>query len=71
PRVDSKGSVLDAIPGLPPTLTNLPSGCNFAPRCAYALDSCNDAYPPVVSVADDHDTACFRWQEVYRDDVNG
>ena len=69
PRVDSKGSVLDAIPGLPPTLTNLPSGCNFAPRCSYAQPACDEGYPPVVSVASDHDTACFRWQEVYRDDV--
>jgi oligopeptide transport system ATP-binding protein len=68
PRVDSKGSVLDAIPGLPPTLTNLPPGCSFAPRCGYAQPACNEAYPPVVAVAQDHDSACYRWQEVYPDD---
>ena len=67
PRVDSKGTELDAIPGLPPTLTRLPSGCNFAPRCTYAQPACNDAYPPVVQITDDHASACFRWQEVYDD----
>lgn len=28
------------IPGLPPELTALPSGCAFAPRCSYAVADC-------------------------------
>lgn len=31
---------LQAIPGLPPVLDNLPGGCAFAPRCNKAQDSC-------------------------------
>lgn len=27
---------LESIPGIPPSLINLPSGCPFHPRCAYA-----------------------------------
>ena len=32
---------LQAIPGLPPVLDNLPSGCAFAPRCNKAQDCCH------------------------------
>jgi peptide/nickel transport system ATP-binding protein len=36
PRLDmpSVGRLLP-IPGLPPSLINLPTGCSFHPRCAY------------------------------------
>ena len=31
---------LDAIPGLPPVVDDLPAGCAFAPRCDKAQDTC-------------------------------
>lgn len=31
---------LDTIPGLPPVVDDLPSGCAFAPRCNKAKDNC-------------------------------
>jgi oligopeptide/dipeptide ABC transporter ATP-binding protein len=31
---------LQPIPGQPPELSNLPPGCAFADRCAYAIESC-------------------------------
>jgi peptide/nickel transport system ATP-binding protein len=31
---------IDAIPGSPPDLRQLPSGCAFAPRCAFAAGEC-------------------------------
>lgn len=37
PRMDrDRKGRLDPIPGSPPSLINLPSGCVFHPRCAYA-----------------------------------
>jgi peptide/nickel transport system ATP-binding protein len=39
---------LFAIPGLPPDLTNPPSGCRFAPRCRYATDECRAAEPELT-----------------------
>ncbi len=38
PRLEqsSLGHRLLAIPGTPPSLINLPNGCSFAPRCAFA-----------------------------------
>ena len=38
PRLDRpKPRRLPTIPGLPPSLLDLPPGCAFAPRCAHAL----------------------------------
>jgi peptide/nickel transport system ATP-binding protein len=36
PRLDQMGAKrLTTIPGLPPSLINLPTGCSFHPRCAF------------------------------------
>ena len=40
-----KGEKIDAIPGMPPNLANLPRGCAFAPRCRYATDACRGRHP--------------------------
>jgi len=39
---------LVAIRGAPPSPRRLPSGCAFHPRCAYALESCALAVPPLL-----------------------
>ncbi len=36
---------IEAIPGSPPDLRRLPSGCAFAPRCAKADSECRNAVP--------------------------
>jgi len=36
---------LPTIPGVVPDLRSLPTGCAFAPRCAYAQDVCRDVDP--------------------------
>ena len=65
PRVDSKGEELYAIKGLPPSLMNLPPGCNFNPRCPYKKDICLQEVPPREEVAPGHGSACFFWEEVF------
>jgi peptide/nickel transport system ATP-binding protein len=45
----ARGSDIAAIPGSPPDLRRLPSGCSFAPRCSLVLPECRVAFPgPVV-----------------------
>jgi Oligopeptide/dipeptide transporter, C-terminal region len=39
---------LEAIPGSPPDMTALPSGCSFAPRCRFAEPRCRDTVPPEI-----------------------
>jgi peptide/nickel transport system ATP-binding protein len=55
---------LVTIPGAIPRVDELPPGCIFAPRCAYAEDACTVARPPLVAVATAHLSACRRWQAV-------
>jgi oligopeptide transport system ATP-binding protein len=64
PRLDLKGHDISVIGGLPPTLTKLPSGCSFHPRCPYVRDICRTDVPPLVSFAGNRGSACHFWQEV-------
>jgi peptide/nickel transport system ATP-binding protein len=53
-----------ALEGRPPSLASPPSGCRFHPRCPLAIDKCKTDVPPLETVAPDHRTACWRWQDV-------
>jgi peptide/nickel transport system ATP-binding protein len=45
-----RGRVLETIPGAPPNLAEVPTGCAFAPRCRYAVDPCGrDEIPTMIS----------------------
>jgi peptide/nickel transport system ATP-binding protein len=54
------GARLEAIPGAPPDLSDLPPGCPFAPRCAMAEAACGEADPPLVPVGEGHVARCRR-----------
>jgi len=36
---------MEGIPGSPPSLTSLPKGCSFHPRCPFAMDVCREKVP--------------------------
>src|SRR4029079_6905183 len=55
---------LNEIPGMVPSLTNLPPGCAFAPRCSLAIDRCRAAYPPLREGDGDPCAACWRAGEL-------
>jgi peptide/nickel transport system ATP-binding protein len=67
PAVATFGSNSDArlveIPGMVPSLTNLPPGCAFAPRCPLAVERCRAEYPPLQDWGDNHFAACWRAAE--------
>ncbi len=48
---EHRGPPLRAIPGAPPDLAALPSGCAFAPRCDQASDLCRRERPELLSQA--------------------
>ncbi|MEJ2864917.1 ABC transporter ATP-binding protein [Actinomycetospora flava] len=55
PRVDDvSGAPLRPIPGLPPSLSAIPNGCPFHPRCAHAQDVCTDEVPALREVGSAH-----------------
>ncbi len=64
PRLDLKGKDLSAIRGLPPSLTRIPPGCEFNPRCPYAQQICRDERPPLLEVVPGRYSACHFAQEV-------
>jgi peptide/nickel transport system ATP-binding protein len=68
PAVPSLGGNADVrlveIPGMVPSLTKLPKGCAFAPRCELAVARCREEYPPLESVGADHLAACWRAAEI-------
>ena len=56
---------LEAIPGTVPSLTSLPQGCRFHPRCGYATDICKSAVPQLEAADDDcHIIRCARWRDL-------
>jgi peptide/nickel transport system ATP-binding protein len=45
PRLDMRHEVHASIPGIPVSPLSLPPGCPFAPRCRYAIATCEDGEP--------------------------
>jgi peptide/nickel transport system ATP-binding protein len=63
PRVDKDATGtkhrLQEIPGIVPSLINLPPGCNFASRCPKAMAICEEQEPPLEQVGPQHYSACW------------
>lgn len=51
PHPDQRGGRLPVVPGAPPRPGRYPEGCRFAPRCAYAVDACQQ--PPALEAVED------------------
>lgn len=64
PTVTGGFEELASIPGSPPDLINLPSGCPFHPRCAFATDKCKEVEPALEQVGPRQYAACWHWREV-------
>jgi oligopeptide/dipeptide ABC transporter ATP-binding protein len=60
PNMDERVEWPASIEGQPPALNDLPTGCRFAPRCAYADERCHAAYPPAFTVGAGHTADCWR-----------
>ena len=75
PHLETRTGKLDPIRGAPPTLSSLPEGCTFAPRCPFAHDDCRTTFPPLLDLETRqplstpappmaHASACLYIQEV-------
>ena len=63
-HVEGERPRLSEISGMVPSLTDLPSGCAFAPRCAFAADKCREAYPRLEEMRPGHWISCWRFEEL-------
>jgi peptide/nickel transport system ATP-binding protein len=52
PGAMEAGSRLNQIPGMMPTLTDIPTGCSFHPRCNISEPGCELEPPVLMSVRD-------------------
>jgi peptide/nickel transport system ATP-binding protein len=59
-----RGQRLEAIPGAPPDLAEVPAACSFAPRCKFAQDVCLAAPPDLREMGADHLVRCVRAEAV-------
>jgi oligopeptide/dipeptide ABC transporter ATP-binding protein len=60
PRLDARESKrLVSIEGTPPDLLLPLEHCPFAWRCEFAFDRCWQEIPPLITVAEGHQTSCF------------
>jgi oligopeptide/dipeptide ABC transporter ATP-binding protein len=66
PRLDVDLEQLEPIPGAPPDLIDLPTGCSFHPRCRLSRgrEICRTEVPPLRDVGDGQLSACHFADEV-------
>jgi peptide/nickel transport system ATP-binding protein len=58
-----RGAKLFSIKGTIPSLTALPSGCLFHPRCSYATEQCKSEAPP-LAVKEGREVACWHTEQL-------
>ncbi|MCI2400555.1 oligopeptide/dipeptide ABC transporter ATP-binding protein [Aliiroseovarius subalbicans] len=65
PRLDVESAELATIPGSPPNMMNMPSGCPFEPRCVFSDETCVHKRPSLAGVPgrDVRRRACHRTLE--------
>ena len=55
---------LDIIPGMVPSLHDLPVGCRFANRCQHRAAECDESPPTVDAVTEAHSVRCLKWRQL-------
>jgi peptide/nickel transport system ATP-binding protein len=63
PRLSARKSALPSIPGRVPSLSAMPEGCRFRPRCTHAQDACAQRQPLKVT-GTDRAVRCWRAPEL-------
>jgi len=53
---------LQEIPGVVPSLYELPAGCSFYPRCSQAKAICQENVPELIDLEDSHRVRCWLYQ---------
>jgi oligopeptide/dipeptide ABC transporter ATP-binding protein len=60
-KMKSGRKQLQEIPGMVPSLLEIPEGCRFHPRCSRMMDICRKEEPPLVQ-KDGRRVLCWLWK---------
>ncbi len=55
------GGRLKTIPGVVPSLLQLPEGCLFSDRCPDVFDDCRRLAPAMVAAGENHFVRCLKY----------
>ena len=55
---------LEIIPGMVPSLHELPKACRFANRCTFAEARCEIEAPPIEVLSSSHQVRCLKWAQL-------
>lgn len=59
PKLGKKIERLISIPGSPPRLGKMPTGCRFGSRCPNVQSKCREAAPPTTPISTTHTVQCW------------
>lgn len=59
PNIELAEQKLEAIPGMPPNLLDLPKGCCFSTRCSISTKKCWVEEPDIIESTPGHFVRCF------------
>jgi peptide/nickel transport system ATP-binding protein/oligopeptide transport system ATP-binding protein len=59
--IGKKEKRLSTIPGVVPSLFNLPQGCLFHERCSVAHPECDQLEPPMIDLGNGHIVRCHKY----------
>lgn len=62
PNLESDMNRLYCIKGSVPSPIDRPSGCFFKNRCENYMDICDEIYPNVTKINDDHEVSCHMYK---------
>lgn len=62
PKLHTKSTRLDVIPGVVPSPLNFPSGCKFHNRCSQCFERCTKEEPPLYNLSDNRAVRCWLYE---------
>jgi peptide/nickel transport system permease protein len=73
PTLTGPRRTLSGVPGYPPDMRHLPTGCSFQPRCPRAFAACADEPPQLIrpEIPDPASVACLLYDPAHQDHPEG
>jgi oligopeptide/dipeptide ABC transporter ATP-binding protein len=65
PKIDDisgQREYLKVIPGVVPSLYDLPKGCSFQDRCSHTMETCREAEPQLKEKSVGHKVRCWLYE---------